>query len=244
MKSHGYQSLSYKYAFDKYWLSYGYYLAAIFWFKYVKPSVVVVSNDHNMVNRAILRAAMFLDIPTVYIQHASVTEKFPSLRVNYALLEGLDALEKYQEIGCWDTTVYLVGVPKLDNFINSINSKNSLQSLGVCCNKLDSAEDVENLVKGIRENFPTLCLSLRPHPSDIGRLGFWKALCEKYQMKYSDPINESSYLYLSKIDSIVSGASNILLEAALLNIYPLCFSVSTSYTDHYGFIKNGSLWFH
>src|SRR5690554_2694084 len=63
----------------------------------INPEYVVVSNDHNVPNRCLLAIAHSLGIKTVYLQHASVSNLFPALRVNYAFLDGESALNTYRE---------------------------------------------------------------------------------------------------------------------------------------------------
>jgi len=192
-----------------------------------------------MVCRATLSAAKFLGIPTVYIQHASITEKFPSLDVDYALLEGIDTLEKYEKIGVSDSKVYLIGMPKLDKYMKFLNTSKSVKTLGVCVNKLDSFEEVSRLVDSIRLRIPEISIIFRPHPADTEKFFLWKRLSEKYSLQYSDPTVEDSFYFLSRIDAIVAGDSNILLEAVLLDVYPLYFSFSDYCRDYYGFVKHG-----
>jgi hypothetical protein len=108
-KSDGYRRKTFHFIFDQYWLTYGYYLIANLWLSRLEPKALVVSNDHNMPNRVVLKLAREKRIPSVYIQHASVTEKFPPLAFDYALLEGLDALQKYESAGYSSKTkVFLV----------------------------------------------------------------------------------------------------------------------------------------
>ena len=65
--------------------------------KGMRPEFVVTANDHNVPNRCILAVAHRLGIKTVYMQHASVSDLFPALRVNYAFLDGQAALDIYRE---------------------------------------------------------------------------------------------------------------------------------------------------
>ena len=61
------------------------------------PSFVLTANDLNPSNRALLAIAHQLEIRTVYLQHASVTKIFPALRVTYAFLDGIWAMETYKQ---------------------------------------------------------------------------------------------------------------------------------------------------
>lgn len=75
-----------------------YIYLAYFWrvLRDLHPDFVITTNDHNTSNRSMLAVANFLNIKTVYLQHASVTNLFPALRVDYAFLDGQSALETYR----------------------------------------------------------------------------------------------------------------------------------------------------
>ena len=123
--------------------------------------------------------------------------------------------------------------------MRTLNTSKSVDTLGICVNKLDSIDDVRKLVDGITVNISEISILFRPHPSDVDRFNLWKRLAEEYKLQYSDPTIEDSYSFLSKTDSIVAGDSNILLEAALFNVYPIYFSFSDCCRDHYGFVQHG-----
>ena len=59
------------------------------------------------------------NIETLYIQHASVTSRFPALKFNYAFLDGFDTLNKYITAGPSETKVFLTGTCKFDNVLVS-----------------------------------------------------------------------------------------------------------------------------
>jgi len=129
-----------------------------------KPAMVVVSNDTVLWCRAILSAARSLEIPTVYLQHAPVSDIVPPLNVNFAFLDGLDAAIKYQNAGidtqCW---VYLSGGPRQDQFgrLFSESQKgpdktesNSIVQIGICTNMVDDMHNVTNLLKQVVQLSP------------------------------------------------------------------------------------------
>jgi len=237
-KANSYQKKTFRHCFDHYWLTYGYYIMAYLWLKRFAPSALVVSNDHNMPHRVMAKAAHELHIPTVYLQHASVTPKFPPLSFDYALLDGIDALKKYDQIGHSQATVFLVGVPKLDAYFESVNQNAKVHIIGICTNGLDPLTSVEKLCAHIRNMFPNLPIIIRPHPGDR-RIEDWQKLAQRYQADFSDSRAELSFEFLNSVDAVIVGESNILLEAALVNVYPLFYDFAQEARDHYGFIKNG-----
>lgn len=234
-----YQRRAFRYVADIYLLTYGYYVAACSWLRNPQPRCVVTANDHVMHNRVMTQVAREMQIPTVYVQHASVTDKFPPLSFDVALLEGEDALRKYEKRGPTKTRVYLIGMPKADGYLGSLNQSQVVRRLGISCNRLDDEQQAEQLCRQLRVALPKLQITLRPHPSDQRRLPLWEKMAATSGLSYSNPSIESALDFLTGIDALIAGESNIHLEAALLDVYPLYFSLSGKVLDWYGFLKNG-----
>ena len=65
-------------------------------------------------------------------------------------------------------------------------------------------------------------------------------------IKISDSNKSHPFEFLSKVDAIISGNSAVLLEAALVNVFPIYFfseeniiKYNDDNFDRYGFVKNG-----
>ena len=228
----------YKYAFDAYILSYGFYITCMLWFNKIKPKSIVISNDLIFTNRVIILVAKKLKITTYYIQHASVNNKLPPLTVDYALLDGQDAADKYCECGPSTTVIFIIGIPKLDSFYNKTCKNIVLSKLGICTNDLDSFKRIEKLCWTIKNTFSSLEVYLRSHPSDR-RIDDLKKLASRLNINFSDPRNELAFDFLQSVDAIIGCDSNILLEAVLLDVYPMYFDFSKRNLDWYGFVKSG-----
>ena len=186
-----------------------------------------------------MSAAKIEQIPTCYIQHASVTNKFPKLEFDYAFLEGEDALHKYAQYYS-KTKVFLTGMPKFDDFFSSINNSNTVSRIGICSNPLDDDAVIDNLLSYLNRTFPNILFSFRPHPGDIHRGGdLWHKIAVKHEIKFSDSRTENVFNFLKNVDAIIAGDSNILLEAALMNVVPIQYKFSDKLDDHYGFIESG-----
>jgi hypothetical protein len=183
-----YQKKAFSYLIDTYLLTYGYYVVGAFWLRRARPNCLVVANDHVMQTRIMTLLAQKMGVPTVYIQHASVTEKFPPLIFDFALLEGVDALRKYEKKGATSTQVFLVGMPKADAFAAAVNGKAVVSRVGICCNLFDGEDEVKTLCAQLVQRFPTVKFTLRPHPGDNRRFGFWKQMTANLEMGYSDPL--------------------------------------------------------
>jgi len=89
----------------------------------------------------------------------------------------------------------------------------------------------------IINKYPHIKLLLRPHPA-IKNKTLLIDYCIKNKIEYSDPIKTNSFDFLSSIDALIVGDSNIILEATLLNVFPLV-AFKGKYFDSYGFLKNG-----
>ena len=179
LKADTYTRKTFKIAADFYWIAYGHYLTARLFLQQLNPSCLVMSNDHTMWNRVFLYAAKRENVPVIYVQHASVTENFPPLAFDYALLEGKDALQKYDQGTPTETQIFLVGMPKMDQYFNKINTSEQVHKIGICTNALDLTESVEKLLVDLKY-LKELLLVLRPHPSDVlRRESLWQHIAKK-----------------------------------------------------------------
>jgi hypothetical protein len=239
LKAGKYHRKTFSFMADIYLLTYGYHVVGRLWMEKIQPLCFVTANDHYIYNRVMTKIASEMQVPTVYLQHASVTEKFPPLSFDYALLEGQDALQKYEKKGLGKTRVYLIGMPKADAYAGSVNRNPAVGRLGICCNMLDDENAIKGLCREIAARLPGLAVILRPHPSDKRRFSQWKNISAAYGMEYSDPLSENAFGFLGRVDTVVAGESNIHLEAALLEVYPLYFDFSGRALDWYGFMRNG-----
>lgn len=223
---------------DRLLLTYGYYVVARIWLSYNRVSALVVASDNEMYFRVMTAAAKAEGIPTIYVQHASVGQRFPPLSFDYALLEGHDSLEIYEQIGTSTTSVYLVGMSKFDKYFQNINREPIARRLGICTNMLDSIENVGNLCKFLREKFD-FAVSLRPHPREE-RMDEWRQLCLDWDLRISEPHEEAVFEFLEGVDVIIAGNSSIHLEATLLNIYPIMFDFADEPEyQAYSFVTKG-----
>lgn len=228
----------YRYAFDSYVLSYGFYVIFRCWIQKNKPLSIVISNDLIFTNRALIVAAKESQIITFYIQHASINNRFPPLTVDYALLDGNVAVTSYSECGSSSSTAFIIGVPKLDSLHCNKNVNPNLSTLGICTNDLDSFARIESLCRTIKNSHPSLTVILRSHPADR-RLIDLKKLALSLKILFSDARSEFSLDFLRSVDAIVACDSNVLLEAAMMDVYPITYDFSLFNLDWYGFVKNG-----
>ncbi len=237
-KTEGHRRKSFEYVFDHYWLIYGLYITARIWLRRLRPKAFVFANQVSSYLRVLQKAASDESIPTFCLQHASIQENYPPLTSDYALIEGQDTLVKLVQAGTTKPKTFLIGMPKHDAHYPYINTRSQVRSLGICTSSQDPVPRVEQLLMQIRHKFPTLPLILRPK-TEGARIRHWRDLADQYDMGFSDSRTELSFDFLRKVDAIIAGDSNILLEAALMNVVPLYYDFAQAHLDWYGFQRNG-----
>lgn len=241
----GHRKKSFSFALDQYMFACGYIVYLRFMLARNRPALVVVSNDHSMLSRTFALACRELQVPVAYVQHASVSEKFPKLMFDYAFLDGVDALEKYQKKGLGDCVVFLAGISKLDQTLRQLSNLTLVRNcISICPNDLDEVDPVMAAAKYILEKVGsafTVCV--RPHPGDTRRFNEWRQKSLQIGVTYSAPEVERSTDLIIKSAIVIAADSNILLEAALLKATPICMPFKGEILDHYGFIRRGVVFY-
>jgi hypothetical protein len=230
----GYARYGFEYDLDKYLLTYGYFVTATKVLTALAPRLVLLANDHTMQTRVFEHAAHRMGITTAYMQHASVTGDFPPLAFDLAFLDGSDAAHKYDQPGSEGTRAFLTGVPKVDAHRASARERATVRRIGVCVNVLDPTTDVVRFVEDLRRLAPRVDVLLRPHPSD-GRA--WAEAVRGIEL--SDANSEPSFTFLDRVDAVITGPSNIVLEAALVGVRSVYVDFGRLGIDHYGFVERG-----
>lgn len=204
-----------------------------------RPRAIVFANDHNDDSRAMLVAANELNIPTIYIQHASITTAYPPLQFSLSLLEGQDALEKYKLCGPVQGEIKFIGMPKADRFLQFRNFNNGVSRVGVAGNLLDNHAALLQTILELVRRFPGLEFTFRPHPGDARDYSSLNQAGKNAMV--SDPKTQAAFEFLKYQDVIIAADSSIHLEAALLNIPGIYyrFGESNFPYDYYQYVQQG-----
>lgn len=204
------------------------------------PKTIVLFNDHQFSYTSLLYAAKEKNITTVYIPHASISQYFPPLVFDIAFLEGKEMLDTYNKISPSFTEKIVVGNIKLDSFRRRElkNENKNRKSIAFALNTLDNIDLVKSWILQIKKELSKYNFEFifRQHPS--------MKKTEIDGLKFSDSKTEDSLTFLSNIDILITGSSNIILEARLLNkkVYNcIWFNNMPNAEDNYGFLKNGLL---
>jgi len=241
-RASGYTRQSYKYAFDNYWLSYGLSVVWHMMLQSVEPRVVVGASDHDLHAGVLLGVTRDLDLPLVYIQHASVAETFPPLAMDYAFLEGEDSYRKYLVAGHLSAQVYLTGMPKADGAkpIRHRQAAEGRATVGVATNALDSISDITALVGHPFASAGGIRFVIRPHPrTPPDQKVQIQGMATEQGHAFSDPDEEPTAAFLHRIDVLVAGESSIHLEAAVKGVEPIYYAPAAHGRDVYGYVARG-----
>ena len=225
--------------FDLVFYAIGYYEVYRRALRHYRPRAVVFANDHNDDSRALLLACRAEGVPTAYVQHASVSTNFPPLGFDLSLLEGQDALDKYQQCGPVAGQVALVGMPKADAFLSQRNAAPAVRRVAVACNLLDELPDLAATLTALLRELPALTFTLRPHPGD--RRDFTPLRRALPNLRWSDPHQENVFEFLRQHDALVAADTSTHLEAVLLNVASVYyrFSPTPTLADYYGYATHG-----
>ena len=192
----------------------------------------IASNDHSGLSQVGFAAAQKAGIPSIYIQHASVSENFPPLTADIAFLDGEDAKEKYIAAGKTNTIIHLVGSLKYDPYLKRREIDETKELVGVCIGMVyHDIDENFKLCEALEETGTPFCL--RFHPLMDGAV----------QKRFTDrgweisSKEEKAPDFILRCGSIVSGDSNILLEAIILKRQPIYFASTGVSVDYYGFVR-------
>lgn len=218
-----------------------------------KIKLVVMSNDHNISNRSLRLAADYLGIKTMYMQHASVSDIFPPLEFDYALLDGEIALETYTK--CYE----------LDNLLNSRIKKNIKKCTVILSgqkkivqseeSKLSQSKIILGFGVNLLDDFNLLCEALnkctesglecivRTHPRQskdfLNELNLY--IKGNQNIYWSDPSSQNLAEFFNEISCLIAANTSIHLEATLAGKKSFYWEMSTDILqpDYYGYLKNG-----
>ena len=198
--------------------------------------VIVFANDHIMQNLCLIHFAKEYNISTIYTQHASITDRFPSLQFTYSFLDGMESWEKYKKIGDVNGKIFLSGSPRFD-IINTIKQQRSLKKrIGIALNIWDSNEFVMQLCTYIQSKCDKSII-VRPHPALENE--DWSMFTD-VGITISLPSKENAFNFISTLDLLIANESSIHLDAALMNVPTVLYNFSNNkIVDWYSYIKNG-----
>lgn len=235
----GYQRKTFRWGAVNYLKAYGLHIEFRRWMRQNRPQAVILSNDHVSIYCVLRAAAMAEGIPTIYVQHACVTQAFPPLKFNYALLDGLDALNKYNLAGPSTTKISLIGITKMDKALSSETYIGTGARAGLSFNPIDTETEIKRSILKLSSASTDMKWVVRPHPGMVEDVRIRiKELAVSKGIGFSDPLLEGPTDFLKQLNVLVCGSSSIACEAAILGVQPIVI-MHSDVPDSYGFVENG-----
>lgn len=221
--------------------------------KKIQPGLVVMSNDHNVDNRSLRLAAEMLGIKTLYMQHASVSEIFPPLEFDYALLDGKLANQVYShcyeiqkgtnpriEKNVANCQVVLTGQKKAVVKVKQDTQLEGVQ-IGLAVNQIDDFHCVQDLLDHLAPMQLKCIVRTHPfqNPAFLEQLQSY--MQDKAWLSWSNSREQPLADYFANVNALIAGNTSIHLEAALTGLPTFYYAMSDEVhrPDYYGYVKNG-----
>ncbi len=221
--------------------------------KKAQSKIIIISNDHHVINRSLRLSAEIMKIKTLYTQHASVNELFPPLEFDYALLDGNVAHKYY--IQCYQAqtktnprvekniancNIILTGQKKL---VVKKNEEKQLKGLhvGIAVNPLDDFDYLKKLLDHL-SLMKVKCVVRTHQGQSLFFLSKLKAYVrDKNWINLSDSTKHLISDYFTQVNLLIANNSSIHLEAALAGLPTFYYQMhgEVLYPDDYGYIRNG-----
>lgn len=217
------------------------------------PSLVIVSNDHNVNNRSLRLAAEILSIKTLYMQHASVSEIFPPLEFDYALLDGKVAHDIYDSCyklqNCFNSRieknvskcqVVFSGQKKLVVHDKKLN-ENEVVQIGLAVNQIDDFHCVKVLLDTLNILNQKCIIRTHPFQNNLFLTQLHDYLKNNILFSWSDSRVQTLAEYFQLLNVVIAGNTSIHLEAALAGLPTIYYEMSdvVHRPDYYAYVKNG-----
>lgn len=209
--------------------------------KKYRPECVILSNDHIMYMKTLELVCEDLGIPTIYVQHASVSNAFPELHFKYSFLDGKDTLDKYTYNGKKAYgNIFLLGAVRYDSLSATARKKTGSfvhNCIGIGINLLDDENVTKVFCKQLLDDFPTLKIKVRSHPA-LKNNPF--NLGDSNRIIYTCATDEPIQNFFNDIDLLISNDSGIHFDATIAGIKTYQYNFSTAKDlDNYSYVKNG-----
>ncbi len=206
----------------------------LFW----KPSMIVISNDHNHWTRSAVKAAKEINLKTSYIPHAYTSSSFPELECSYSFLDSDIQRDLYKRKGVPEkSTIQVVGSVRYENKIRMVENS-ELNGILICFNLLDSSDFIDSILKGSADEInKKYSIFVKPHPGDRDRFEFIEQLCQKYDLNYFLPTDDIRDL-ASQAQVLLGGITGAHIDAIMYGMHPISF-IDWYEEDYYGLVEEG-----
>ena len=234
-----------KFFINQFYLSYFYLPYFLDELEKSKPMFVLMSNDINVSCRCLKLAAKKLNIKSIYLQHASVSKRFPPLEHDYIFLDGQASLETYRACQVNDSKnlnkyserkIFLSGIKKNLKKLN-LNK----DQIGIAINRTDNLKATEMLCSYLIELGYNVRFRFHPGTRNSVKINFLDIFKNNSNFECIDTKYESISEFCGNIFCLIAGNTSTHLEAAICGVVPIYFNNTGSddQDDFYNYVKKG-----
>ncbi len=183
--------------------------------------VLILMSNLSVYHNLILEEANRLGVSTIFATHAPVGRGQRALRTDYAMLDGEWQSSLYPSS---NTKFLITGSARGAELVERWESRLNYTGLIIATNTLMiDLNIIEKFISLLKDRYPLMPISLRPHPRDVERHEAHRIICENHSIAYNDPKKplvqpNDSYKYLA------TGLSGVMIDALLVGMYPLQIS--------------------
>lgn len=131
-------------------------------------SVVCIACDHSPVAMALLLLSRAAGQKTCYVQHAPVTEYFPPLATDLAVLfddKSVDSYNRAAKRNGVRTETSVVLMPPFKELFQRPFVEHPPYNIGICLDRLPDLENLKHLLGTLADSSNARSIFLRPHPA-------------------------------------------------------------------------------
>ncbi|MDA0129876.1 hypothetical protein OH458_17530 [Vibrio sp. MarTm2] len=211
------------YSLDEFIRTPGYIASSCLILIRVKPKFLIMSNDHNTINRALCVVSKFMGLKTIYIQHSPVNDLFPRMIFDYAFVDGLESEKIYRASGASEVTYIKLGALRYASIYGLKKIERSVESVLICVNKLDKLEVLGKYINELEA--AGIHYKIRLHPA-MKEHGFYNIELRPLE------------ICLSEYKYVLAGDSGVILDSVVSGSISLYAKDMSMGSDIYGYVRN------
>jgi len=198
--------------------------------RHLLPRVAVVANDHSPAQVGFAAAMQSLGVPVIYVQHAQVSEIFPPLDFEAAVLRNAVSLDTYRRIGPVGGQTFVLSRSRGPTLFDKVLERPKDNVIvGIYPTSYTVPGAVRRAVDALRSNPAVDDYFVKPHPNSPER--FSEEEAEYLRVRGSIPDQRHV--------AIVGNSSIVVELLGRGHVVHQLFELDRIKPDYYGFVRAG-----
>ncbi len=201
--------------------------------------VICIANDHSPIASALTAVARQQGRGTCYTQHAPVTEHFPHLNYDLAVLFDRASKRAYElaaERSDLEVATQVVILPPFEEEFRQPTASAAPYKVGLCLSYLPDMEGLRALVRLLSDSPDVSAIQMRRHPRCRHN---WSAFTRINKVDLR-PQDELATAFFANVDMVLTPNSGVTIESMHYG-RPTFYvpGTDTITDDYYGFVAEG-----